>query len=132
MDFTVPQFIDKEAKIVGPLTFKQFIIVLVPAGFCLFLYFVLPFSVFIAATIFFVGLGLALAFLKINGATLPVFIKNAMLYLFGSKVYLWKKKDILPKLMPEQSLREEIEETVLKVGEKSHLSQLFKKIESKK
>ena len=32
MEFTVPKFIEKEAKIIGPLTFKQFLCLVIPGA----------------------------------------------------------------------------------------------------
>ena len=42
MQFQVPQFIEVEDKIFGPLTFKQFVYVLGGAGACYLLWRVLP------------------------------------------------------------------------------------------
>jgi len=57
MEFTVPQFIEKKAKIVGPFTFGQFLFIGIASGICLFLYFVLPLAVFIITSIVLLGGG---------------------------------------------------------------------------
>ena len=43
MQFQVPQFIEIEDKIFGPLTFKQFIYLAGGGGLCFLLYTILPF-----------------------------------------------------------------------------------------
>lgn len=90
--FQVPQFIDTEPKIVGPLTIRQFIYIGV-AGLVIFmLFFVLKaFFFFIAAAL--VGVvALAFAFGRYNGRPFTVFIKNALFYLWQPKLYLWQRK----------------------------------------
>lgn len=89
MQFQVPQFIDVEDTIFGPLTFKQFIYIAGGAGIALIAWKVLPF--FIAAPLMgiAVALGIALAFIKHNERPLIVIIEHAFYYLLGSKLYLW-------------------------------------------
>lgn len=134
MEFSIPQFIEKEAKIVGPLTFKQFVFIGTAAGVCILLFFLLPFYLFIIATIILVGGALALAFVKIQGISLPVVIKNFFFFLFKPKVYLWKKKPTPPILvkMPETKKEEKVEEApTLKTVKGSRLKELFTKLETK-
>ncbi len=63
MNFQVPQFIEHEAKIVGPFTLKQFMYVGAAGGISLVLYFSAPRLVFILGTIVLGGISLALAFI---------------------------------------------------------------------
>ncbi len=136
MEFVVPKFIEREAKIVGPFTFKQFIFIGVAGGLCLLLYFVLPISVFIIVAIILLGGAFALAFLKIKKTSLPVFIKNFFIFLSRPRVYLWKKKGVPPKFLKKEKKairgEEEIKkESNLKVARDSKLSELFTRIETK-
>jgi len=136
MEFTVPQFVSKEPTIVGPFTFKQFIFIGIAGGICIFLYFVLPFHWFILSAIIFGGGGLALALVKVQRTPLPIFIKNFFLYLFSSKIYIWKKKEFSPIVLTEKKEKTIIKEpeekkSPLKLGPKSHLSSLFKQLETK-
>lgn len=140
MEFTVPQFIEKEARIVGPFTFKQFTFIGTAGGICLFLFFVLPLSVFIIATIILLGGAFALALLKVGKTSLPVFIKNFFIFIFKPKIYLWKKKISPPKFLKKEKVKEkEIgkkEEEIgkkseLKVTKGSRLDELFTRIETK-
>lgn len=134
MEFTVPQFIEREAKIVGPFTFKQFIFIGTAGGICLFLYFVLPLSVSIIVAVILLGGAFALAFLKIGRTSLPVFIKNFFIFLFKPKIYLWRKKGAPPKVLrrEEKVIKEEFKkEPTLKLTRGSKLSELFTHLESK-
>lgn len=93
MKFQVPQFIETETKIVGPLTWKQFIWVALGVGLLLILFrfltgFALIFSSVIVATIF--G---ALAFLRIEQMSLIEYLMRALSYLLGPKKYFFKKGD---------------------------------------
>lgn len=137
MEFTVPQFIEREPKIVGPFTFKQFIFIGIAGGICIFLFFTVPLYIFIVATIILLGGAFALAFLKIGKTSLPVFIKNFFSFLFKPKIYLWKKKTSPPKFLRKEKEKikkkeEEIgEESKLKVSTGSRLDELFTRIETK-
>ena len=131
MQFTVPQFIERPAKIVGPLTFKQFIFVGIAGGICIFLYFTAPFSVFVGAVIVLGGGSLALAFLKIERIPLPIFIKNLFVFLSKPKVYLWKKKAVPPKIIKKELPEKEAKKTPPKIASKSLIRDLSTRIETK-
>lgn len=89
MQFQVPQFIEVEDKIFGPLTFKQFIYVGGGLGAIYLLWRVLP--IFIAAPLIaIVGAASAgLAFFEFNGRPLIISLESAFFYLVHSKLYLW-------------------------------------------
>jgi hypothetical protein len=93
MQFKVPQFIDVEDKLFGPLTFKQFAYLGGGAGLVYIIFRFLPgFLAFIvgAPVVLF---SLALAFYKINGKPF-IFIVNAWInYKMQNKLYLWKKTE---------------------------------------
>ena len=102
MQFIVPQFIDRKARIIGALTFKQFIFVGLAGAFCIFIYFLLPWkTTAIVISVFILGVGAALAFIKIGKDPLPVVIKNFFFYTIGPKVYLWNKS-----FAPDQAFKE--------------------------
>ena len=135
MRFTIPQFIEYETKIVGPLTFKQFIFVGLAGAISFVLYFSVPFTIFLAAAII-LGLGsLALAFLKIDGLSLPSVLQNFFMFSLSPKIYLWKKREMPPKMIiKKEALKEEKEiapESDLKIAEKSQLKKLSVEIETR-
>ncbi len=90
--FVVPQFIDVEDKIFGPVTTRQFIILLV-AGLIVFIVFKLTdTALFIFLTLIIGGFALTLAFIKINGQSFHYFILNIVQTLRLPSRRLWFKK----------------------------------------
>lgn len=137
MRFQVPQFIERETKIVGPLTFKQFIYVGIAGAVIFVLYFSLAktnFFLFLLVTIFLVGGALAFAFINIGGRSLSTVLGNFFTFFLASKIYLWKRKEIPPKMI-EIGKKPKIEESekgpVLKIAEKSQLKKLSTQIETR-
>ena len=92
MRFQVPQFIEKESQIVGPLTLKQFAW-LGGGAFLMFMFFIIfPFVVFIILSVLVAAAALALAFLKIDQMPLPNYLMNFINYLLNPKQYKYKQK----------------------------------------
>lgn len=133
MRFTVPQFIEHEAKIVGPLTFKQFLFVGTAGAASLVLYFTAPFYVFLLASLVLGGGAAALAFLKIGGRELPTVFGNSLKFLISPKMYIWRKKETpVTVFKKEEVKKEEVkDELPLKIAEKSRLKKLSTQIEIK-
>lgn len=89
--FTVPQFIDVEDKIFGPVTTRQFLILLV-AGGILFIVFKLADTVlFIILLALIGGFALVLAFVKVNGQTFHYFILNIIQSFRRPSRRVWNK-----------------------------------------
>jgi len=107
MKFQVPQFIEIEDKIFGPLTIKQFIYIAGGAGlsFILFKFLPLWIAVFLIAVV--IGFSLALAFYQINNKPLVYVLQSAFGYLLSDKLYLWKKKEVSPEKAKEPVARGE-------------------------
>jgi hypothetical protein len=89
--FTVPQFIDAEDKIIGPITTRQFIILLVMSGVIFLEYKLFDFSLFLATTLLTVGVFFTFAFSKINGRPFHYFLLNLIQSLFMPQLRLWNK-----------------------------------------
>jgi hypothetical protein len=94
MRFQVPQFIEVEDKIFGPLTLKQFIYLLGGGGLSFIIYTFVG-NLLISAIIIMpiVALALALAFYKVNNKPFINVVEAAFHYYFGEKLYIWKKVD---------------------------------------
>lgn len=133
MEFTVPQFIEREPKIFGPFTFKQFIYLCIVGGVLIFVYFLAPFPLFLLIAFISIGSALLLVFLKIEGTPLPTVMKNFFIFLINPKTYLWRKKISVPKIIKkkEEPKKEIKEESSLKITEKSHLRKLITFLETK-
>lgn len=94
MRFQVPQFIEVEDKIFGPLTLKQFIYLLGGGAAIFLLYIFLPFFIFIILATPVGAFTAALAFFKVNNRSFIKFTESAFKHLTRSKTYIWKKKDL--------------------------------------
>ncbi len=89
--FTVPQFIEVEDKIFGPLSLKQFVYLLGGGAGLFILYVFLPFVIFIFLGIPLAALAGAFAFLKVNNQPFITVAANAIAYYVGSRLYVWQK-----------------------------------------
>lgn len=103
MRFHVPQFIEVEDKIFGPLTFKQFIYLMGGGSFAFIAYAFLPKFLAYLVILPIGALAAGLAFYKINGQPLIKVINDAIGYGLKSKLYLWKKIPTLEKKWPEKT-----------------------------
>lgn len=137
MEFSVPQFIEMETKIVGPLTWRQFIYIGGAGALIFFLYFIIEyFYLFLVVAIFLFASAASLAFLKIKGHPLPTIIVNFFLFSLSSKLYIWRKKPIKAGLFYRKEKirfkKEKPEESVLlKITKESRLKDLSTQIELK-
>ncbi len=94
MRFQVPQFIEIEDKIFGPLTIKQFIYMAGGAGLSFLIYVTLD-SLILSVIPIVVVMGISglLAFYKVNNRPLVSVVESAFRYYIGNKLYVWKKED---------------------------------------
>lgn len=111
MQFPVPQFVDIEDTIVGPLTVKQTVIL--GAGVLV---------IFISSQIFvgFISIlialptiiaSLLLAFYKPNGRPLYVFIMNYFSYTFKPKLYIWRREPegiLIKRAIKRETLKDSV------------------------
>ena len=100
MTTKIPQNVDIEDKLVGPLTLKQFLYLFggAAAVFITYQYYVIGylfFHEFILISLVAVAATLALAFARINGRPFIVFLGNWFGYLLAPKQLLWKKDNTL-------------------------------------
>lgn len=95
MRFVVPQFIDVEDKIIGPLSVRQFIIFLVGFGIIFLLFKLLSFISFLIFGVMVFGLAGVFAFAKFNGQQFHYFLLNIIYTVRRPKLTVWKK-EIIP------------------------------------
>src|SRR5258705_13476110 len=89
--FVVPQFIEVEDKIFGPITTRQFIILLV-TGLILFIIFKLAdTALFIFLSVLIGGTALVIAFVKINGQPFHFFLLNIVQTVRRPSRRIWYK-----------------------------------------
>jgi hypothetical protein len=110
MRFQVPQFIEVEDKIFGPLTFKQFVYMAGGVGLSMIAWVFLPLFMAIPIILAAVALSFSLAFLKINEKPFIEVVYSAISYTFNHKLYIWNK---------------EIKKVVKKEGEGTESAEIF-------
>lgn len=91
MLINVPQYIDVEDKVAGPLTAKQLGWMIVMGIILFIMWSMLPKIAAIIAAIPVVLIFVALAFYKPYGQPLGSFVMFGVLYFFKPKFYIWKR-----------------------------------------
>lgn len=89
--FVVPQFIDVEDKVIGPITVRQFIIMLVGGAFIFVAYKLSDFTLFLLQFVFISAFTLVIAFVKINGRPIHYFLLNVIQTTRRPKIRVWQK-----------------------------------------
>lgn len=94
MQYKVPQNVDIEDRVVGPLTLRQFLIILVTIGIILVLYFLFPgplkFFFFLLA-IMIAAAGVAIAFTKYGDQNMETFLLSASRTFSSPRQRIWRK-----------------------------------------
>lgn len=94
MRYQVPQFIEVEDKIFGPLTLKQFIYLAGGGGLSFLVYaFLDSFTLAVIPIVIIMGISATLAFFKINNKSFITIVEAAFKYYIGGKLYIWKKEE---------------------------------------
>lgn len=104
MRFQVPQFIDIEDKIFGPLTIKQFLYLGGGAGMTFALWVMLPNFIATPFIIIVLGLSLALAFYEKDNQPFINILESGFKFMINSKLYVWKKT---PKINKKRGVAKE-------------------------
>lgn len=93
MEYQVPQFIEVEDKIIGPLTLRQFIYIAGGGGLCVlfFSYLSMVFALLLALPV--AALAASLSFYKINGKSFGDVLEAGFNYLIHTKLFLWRHQD---------------------------------------
>ena len=132
MQFKVPKFLEREAKIVGPLSFSQTIYFAVAGMIIVVLYYLLPFFLFLVLGIIIGGTAISLVFVKIENVPLPQVFTQSFGYFLSPRIYIWRKKEPLVPIKLVKKKRKEKKgekEGPLKIFPKSRLKKLASKIE---
>lgn len=90
--FVVPQFIDVEDKILGPVTTRQFAILMVDALVMFIVYKLLSLPFAIATDVALLVAGLVLAFVRVNGQPFHYFLLNVVQTWKRPRVRVWNKE----------------------------------------
>jgi len=106
MQFQIPQFIEVENKIVGPLSLKQFFFLAAAGSISFILFFFLAFWLWIIVALLLGSAAVALAFIKYNGRPLHQLVFSAAGFFWRPRLYLWQRRQkerdiILPEISVE-------------------------------
>lgn len=125
MQFTVPQFIDVEDKVIGPFSFKQFLYLAGSFGLAYGIYRFVPLAISIPLALGIVTLGVALTFFKVNGKPFIFTLQAFVSFVTQSKLYIWKKQ--IPKkenLQEKTKVAQEVQGSAIPRLTESRLSDL--------
>ncbi len=109
MLINVPQYIDVEDKVAGPLTLKQLGWMLAMGIILLILWNVFSGIVFFVIALPIALLFLALTFYKPYGQPLGSFVIFAFLYYFRPKIYTWKRTPEREQFIPKVTRSNEVQ-----------------------
>ncbi len=101
--FVVPQFIEVENKVIGPITVRQFLI-LMGAGLIIALaYRLLYFNSFLVVAVLILVIAAVFAFAKVNGTPFHFFLLNFINTMKKPKLRVWNNRamDVIDKKMPD-------------------------------
>ena len=90
--FTVPQFIDVESKIIGPITTRQFLIFLGAGIFIALFYKIFDFTLFLSVSIPVAILAVAFALVRVNGRPFHFFVLNVVQTWRRPAIRVWNNK----------------------------------------
>ena len=129
MQFRVPQFLERQPLIIGPLAFKQSLYFGVAILMLVFIHSIAPFPIFLICAVVLISMAFGLAFIKIEGIPLPEVITQSFGFILSPKMYLWQKKENLRPVKFIAKKQEEEKEEPLRVAPKSILKKLHSKVE---
>lgn len=93
--FVVPQFIDVEDKIIGPITTRQFIMGVVVLLLLFLAYRLADITLFILEAVLLVGLYVLVAFIKVNGRPSYYFFLNMVRSIKRPQLRVWDKEPFI-------------------------------------
>lgn len=92
MRFEVPQFIEIEDKIFGPLTWRQFVYVGGGGGLAVVLFLTTPIIFFVLFGVPVAILAFLLGFYPVNNRPFSIFLESMVNYFRNNRLYFWRKK----------------------------------------
>jgi hypothetical protein len=108
--FIVPQFIEEESRILGKITVRQFIIIIVAFVIEMIIFRVSSIGFFLGSLLFIAVPAIIIAFVKINGQPFHLFILNVLQTLRRPRLRVWNRNVSMEELKFEMQRK--------KMGEK--------------
>jgi hypothetical protein len=106
----VPQFLDVEDKIIGPISVRQFLEMLFGAMIIFIFYSIFDISLFAVSTFLVGSITLIVAFVRINGQGFHYFILNFISAFTRPRLQVWRKmgeKISIAKQKDDQNIQKE-------------------------
>ena len=125
---SVPQFIDIEDKVAGPLTWKQLGWMILLGAILFLLYTILPRIFFFVLAVPVACLFGALAFLRPHGMSFTKFIFHSVVFLFRPKVSVWERPTYR-RITPAPVVTEPKKETLHRVVTSKDFAAIAKKVD---
>jgi hypothetical protein len=129
MRFEVPQFIEIEDKIFGPLTWRQFLYLGGGIGMAVVLFLRLPFLLFVLSGIPLAMISGALAFYPVNNRPFSYFLEAVVNYFSQKRLYLWRKEEMTYKIAEAEKSSPELFEPQTRTKRVGDLSSLARRLE---
>lgn len=107
MQFVVPQFIEVESKVIGPISVRQFIILLLTAVVIFVIWEIFSFWIAAILGIFSLAVGGTFAFVRINGQAFHIFLLSFIQTLKNPKLKVWERitPDVLHAKIKEPKVK---------------------------
>jgi hypothetical protein len=93
MEYQVPQFIEVEDKIFGPLTWKQFVFMGGGIGLSVIIFLYLPFLIAAIVALPVMAFSIALSFYKVNNKSFVDILGAGVSFYTKGRLYLWRKEE---------------------------------------
>jgi len=130
--FTVPQFIDVENKIIGPITTRQFLIILAAGIIAALSYKLFDFSLFLTITVAVFALAIVFSFVKVNGRPFHYLILNLVQTLRRPRLRVWNNRAVVSETEDKTSfVKTEVKAAPKEYYKKSRLAELALIVDTK-
>lgn len=109
MRYQIPQFIQREIRVVGPFSFRQSLLIGAGLFTCFILWISLPSKymlLFLALCTMVMFISLTLAIGKFQGRSIANLTGKFFNYVLKRRTYLWKKKAFVPKVFTPIKIEE--------------------------
>ena len=108
MQYQVPQFVDLEDRIIGPLTLKQFLYLAFAGALIFVFWFLFNFYLWLIISAPLAAIAAAFAFLKINERPFVYFFLSFIRYFSKPKLYIFSSKPPEPSEEPAPEEKPEV------------------------
>ena len=130
MRFEVPQFIEIEDKIFGPLTWRQFLYLGGGVGAAVVIFLMFPFIIFAVLGIPIALLAGALSFYPVNNRPFSFFLEAIINYITGDRLYLWRsKEEAVYKVTHGSPVKATLMPPIIRTKKTNDISSLARKLE---